>query len=234
MDISHDLISSIFIAKNIIDTNPKLITSLQLDRQFLGDKPFNIQDKVPLHTSIKNFIPVIKSVLRRHSGTENVIIKIYKVNASAIIVTTSRMAGIVAKQSESSYLILISEEESYCTQRLALCKELSQIYVGCIISEPLADPNNQILEATRELIHKFYSSDRHPYLTDKFTSSETFAHSIALELMIPYTLRDEIKKQLLENNDTMAIAERLFITKETLDEYWKTYFELTTPIYKML
>lgn len=149
----------------------------------------------------------------------------------------SKMAGMLLKEGDNKYSIHIDGNETYCTQRLALCKELVQILVDGIsenTNSPL-DATRQIIEAAQELIQKFYSSNSKAELTDMFASTEMFAHSIALELMIPYTLREEISTAHYINGASLAdIAKRLFITQETLEEYMKTYFLLTTPIYKII
>lgn len=233
MAISYDLISSVFIAKRIIDENPSLISSLPLDRHYLGSEKYDYKERVPLHTSVKPLIPIIKQTLRKHTGADAIDIKIYKVDTSSEILSGSRMAGIVAKKSETEHIILLDDRETYCTQRLALCKELVQIYVGCIVDEPLADPSAQILEATRDLIHKFYSPSS-TTLIEQFGSSEAFSHSIALELLIPYTLRDKIQELLDKGEPIDNIAQMLFLTKENLEEYLNRYFPVTTAIYEAL
>jgi hypothetical protein len=232
----HDLLSSILIAKYILDRNPKLISSIELDRGYLGTEKLDMKNKVPLHTCIRPFIQVVKSFLRNHTGSDIVEVKIYKVDTKDLFSGTSRIAGIMAKKSETQYFILLNSGENYCTQRLSLCKELCQIYVSCLTSDPLAiiDAHNQILEATRELIEKFYIYPQAPKLTDKFSSDETFAHSIALELMIPYTVRNRIREDIDKKVPTEQIAKSLSITIEPLEEYLKNYFELTTPIYQLL
>lgn len=228
-----DWLHSVLIAKHIIDNNPALITSVQWDRQYLGEKPFDINDRVQTHFSVKPLVPFIKQLLRLYSGLDKVTIEIHKITTTDFM-GEGRISGIMAKHSESRYVILINDGETYCTQRFTLCKELAQIYVSCLMSDPLKlNAHDAILEATRELIEQFYGATETPKITDKFRSSETFAHSIALELMIPYTLRGEIAKQIKEGVAWQDLAERLFITKEPLDEYLKNYFDLISPLYKM-
>ena len=230
-----DLLTAIVVAKYFLDTCPEMRSSVEHDRLYLGKEKYEMHKQVPMHTCIKPFIRVIKNFLRTHTGSEEIEIKIYQVDTRGIFKGASRIAGIMAKVSEMSYFILLNSEETYCTQRLSLCKELCEIYASCLYNEPAKlDAHNQILEAARELLEKFYLKGQQPNLTDTFNSSEAFAHALALELMIPYTERDLIKKELSKKTPRDKIAKMLSITKETLDEYLNTYFNLTTPIYNLL
>lgn len=213
MKFQKDLISAILIAKLIIDEHPAVLTAKELDREFLGNEKFNINKQVQLHFTNKNFIPVIKKILRSHAGLEQVSIKIHKIDTNEFDTGGSRIAGLVGKIKDNGYVILLNSNETYCTQRLTLCKELSQIYADNVTDSVDAnDPYKGIMEAARDLLTAFYYTSYSPKFQDKLTN-EMFAHAIALELMIPYTLRGEIAEQLANDTDKSLIAERLRITR---------------------
>jgi hypothetical protein len=239
MKVTQNLLGAIVIAKSIIDNNPEIITTIQHDRTFLGTEPYVMANRVKLHLSVKSLIPVIKKVMREETGsTENIDIKFHQVNTGDEDgeFKGSGVAGIMIRHSANKYAVLLNENESYCTQRLSVAKELAEVYVDYVtkIASPALDPYNQIVESIEELLVKFFSATYNPKLTEQFKSSEWLAHAIALELMIPYTLRGEIKEDLNKGIPVALIAKRLFIPLETLEEYLKKYFDLTTYVYERI
>lgn len=231
-----DLINSIFLAKEILDEKPQLLTKLEFDRQSLGNIDYNYQKQVMLHTAIIPLVSIIKSKIKQQNSLAHFNIQVKLVDGiNAEDVDCRGLSGIMLNEGDGNYVILLDENESYCTQRLTLCKELFQIYIDEVgINTGSNSPHEQLVEATRELIHKFYNSKNIPQLTDRFDSSERFAKSVAIELMIPYPIRKDIGQKYKEGMDIQLIAQRLFITKETLEEYMKYHFDLTTPIYDII
>ncbi len=231
-EVKKDLLLAIVIADNIQKENSGIVTSMQWDRNNLGDEPYTTSP-VKIHLSVCKLVPVIKSYLSRLSGSNS---------GTALRIFThhiehdgERVSGQITRSKDGNYWIDLDGDATYCTQRLALCKELMQAYVDMLFYNDaiVLSAMDQMRLATGTL-RKFYTSAPQQ-LTDALPNSETFAHSVALELMIPYQVREEIALVDFEDEkEVEELAKRLFLTKKTLQDYLLKYFDATTSVYNML